>query len=54
MPEASVTGFDPLADRGVGRDPSLERRVQRLEEEVKALRSAVEKLRKQRHERRVG
>jgi hypothetical protein len=50
-PRVSVTRYDPLtAGEGPGEGSALERRLQHLEEEVRALRVAIEKLLKQRRD----
>jgi RNA polymerase sigma factor (sigma-70 family) len=43
-PKVSVTGYDPLSDQEL---PPLEKRIQELEKEVRALRAAFEKLQQQ-------
>jgi hypothetical protein len=45
-PAVMVTRYDPLAGAGAGPDAAVERRFLRLEEEVRELRVAVEKLHK--------
>ena len=43
---AMVTRYDPLSGAGAANDPAMERRLLHLEEEVRELRVAVEKLQK--------
>jgi RNA polymerase sigma factor (sigma-70 family) len=48
-PQVAVTRYDALTHgAGAGQGPPLERRVQQLEEEVRALRAAIDKILKQR------